>query len=98
MTAAAPIERVELRIRGRVQGVSFRAYAREEARRLGLVGWVQNMPDGSVQAVAEGPRAALERFVAWCHEGSPSASVQDVQARYEAATGEAVTFDIRRVE
>lgn len=95
MSAPAPIERVHLRIRGRVQGVSFRAYARDEARRLGLSGWVRNMPDGSVEAVAEGPRAVLDRFVAWCRTGSPQAAVEHVDARFSPPTGETATFEIR---
>lgn len=94
MSAPAPIERVQLRIRGRVQGVSFRAYARDEARRLGLVGWVRNLPDGSVEAVAEGPRTVLDRFVAWCQTGSPRAEVEHVDARFTAPTGETATFDV----
>lgn len=56
----APSERLELVVRGRVQGVYFRASTRDEARRLGLTGWVRNEPDGSVRVLAEGPRAALE--------------------------------------
>lgn len=98
MSDSAPVERVDVRVRGRVQGVSFRAHARAEARRLGLVGWVRNEPDGSVRAVAEGPRPALEAFLAWCHRGSPAAAVSAVEPRWEAATGESRTFDIRRVE
>lgn len=98
MSAQPPHERVEVRIEGRVQGVSFRAYAREEARRLGLTGWVKNEPDGTVSAVAEGPRDALERFALWCHHGSPHAAVTSVQARYGPARGETDTFEISRLE
>jgi acylphosphatase len=98
VSASPPHERVEVRIEGRVQGVSFRAYAREEARRLGLGGWVRNEPDGAVSAVAEGPRDALERFVAWCHHGSPHATVTSVKARFAPARGEPGTFEISRLE
>ncbi|HLV60087.1 MAG TPA: acylphosphatase, partial [Fredinandcohnia sp.] len=72
------IMRVELTIRGRVQGVWYRASARAAAEERGIVGWVRNCDDGSVQAVAEGPRSALEDFVAWCHKGPPAARVDSV--------------------
>jgi acylphosphatase len=98
VSAQPPHERVEVRIEGRVQGVSFRAYAREEARRLGLTGWVKNEPDGAVSAVAEGPREALERFVLWCHRGSPHAVVTGVDAGFGPARGETDTFEISRLE
>ena len=58
-----------LRIRGRVQGVWYRASTAREAGRLGLVGRVRNQADGSVEAVAQGPSEAVEQLVAWCHEG-----------------------------
>ena len=61
--------RAGLRIRGRVQGVSYRESARAEALRLGLTGWVGNLSDGSVEAVVEGPAGALEAFVTWCQRG-----------------------------
>ncbi|HWV38232.1 MAG TPA: acylphosphatase [Vulgatibacter sp.] len=89
-------ERVELRITGRVQGVFYRASCADEARRLGLVGWVRNVADGSVEAVAEGPRAALDALVEWCRRGPPAARVDDVQARWGAASGEFATFAVRR--
>ena len=79
---------VHLRIRGRVQGVFFRANARNEATRLGLSGWVRNMPDGSVEALAHGPAAAVADFVDWCAEGPPSARVDSVEREERAdATG-----------
>lgn len=80
-------ERVELRIVGRVQGVWYRASAQQEARRLGLTGRVRNLADGSVEAIAEGPRDALEAFVAWCRKGPPGARVDDVRATWAAAQG-----------
>ncbi len=60
-------KRIRLLISGRVQGVCFRAYARDEARRLGLKGWVRNLPDGRVEALAQGDPAKLGTFEAWCH-------------------------------
>ena len=80
-------ERAEIVVRGRVQGVFFRASARDEAERLGLCGEVRNLPDGSVEAVAEGPREKIEAFVSWCRRGPPAARVEDVQVRWSKATG-----------
>ncbi len=65
-------------VNGRVQGVYFRASAREKARALGLCGWVENLPDGRVSAVARGPAEALEAFAAWLAEGPPRAVVSGV--------------------
>lgn len=70
--------RKRLTISGRVQGVSFRAYAADEARRLGLRGWVRNRRDRTVEAVVEGEDPAIAEFVRWCHEGSPAAQVTKV--------------------
>ena len=89
------MERVHLTIHGRVQGVFFRAHTQEEAARLRLAGWVRNTPDGSVEAVAEGERTALESFVAWCHRGPSSARVQKVDVSWEPAQGAFSGFHIR---
>jgi acylphosphatase len=82
------VQRVHCRITGRVQGVCYRLYAREEAARRGLTGWVRNRSDGSVEAVAEGDEQGLEDFVRWCREGPPAARVADVVAEYSEAAGE----------
>jgi acylphosphatase len=89
-------ERVEILVRGRVQGVYFRASTRDEAQRLGLTGWVRNEPDGSVRLVAEGPRDALESLERWCHHGPPSAHVEDVSATWSAAEGRFREFAVTR--
>lgn len=88
--------RVSLSIHGVVQGVWFRASTREQAERLGLVGWVRNEPDGSVSAVAEGPREAVEKLVAWCHQGPPGARVDRVDAQWSQSRGDVKRFEIRR--
>ena len=72
-------------VSGRVQGVSFRAYARAEAIRLGLRGWVRNRADGTVEALAAGPGETA--FVEWCHRGSPAAQVDQVRAEPAADPG-----------
>jgi acylphosphatase len=84
---------VQVRVSGRVQGVSFRWYTQEQARRLGVVGWVRNEPDGSVLLHAEGDDEAVDALVAWCHEGPGMARVRDVAVR-EAAPAGATTFAI----
>ena len=75
-------------VRGRVQGVFFRAETRDRARSLGLSGWVRNAPDGSVEAVFEGDRERIESMLAWCRRGPSLARVDDVQAEWEEPRGE----------
>lgn len=67
-----------LLIEGLVQGVGYRAAMGIEAQRLGLTGWVRNRIDGRVEAVAQGPAGALERFIAWARRGPPAARVSAV--------------------
>jgi acylphosphatase len=81
-------QQVRLLIQGRVQGVGFRMSACEAATRLGVTGWVRNVPGGSVEALAEGEREGVDRFVAWCRVGPPLARVDDVSIERGDATGE----------
>jgi acylphosphatase len=69
-------KRVLITVRGDVQGVGFRAYTRQEARRLGLRGYVRNLPSGEVEIVAEGDGEHVDRLVAWAHRGPPAARVE----------------------
>jgi acylphosphatase len=78
---------VDVTVSGRVQGVSFRAYAEREARRLGVSGWVRNEPDGSVALHAEGPAEAVEALVDWCRGGPSLARVEGVRVRRGEASG-----------
>jgi len=82
-------------VEGRVQGVNFRYHTVRIAHRLGLTGWVANRWDGSVETVAEGPRPALQEFLAFLHRGSPAAVVTRVNARWEEPTGEFDDFRVR---
>jgi acylphosphatase len=87
--------RAHVVVSGRVQGVAFRIATVEEAQRLGgLQGWVRNLRDGRVEAVAEGERSKVEALVAWCRRGPPPARVTDVQVSWEPARGDLGTFDI----
>jgi acylphosphatase len=75
-------------VRGRVQGVWFRDSCREQAQRLGVAGWVRNLPDGRVEGVFEGEPDAVEQMVEWCHIGPPRAMVVDVDVVDEEPVGE----------
>lgn len=86
--------RVHLLISGIVQGVNFRYYTRETARRLKLTGWVKNLPDGKVEAVAEGDEKAIDEFIEWCKHGPPSAKVEHVEIKKVKYTGEFSDFKI----
>lgn len=88
--------RAGLLIKGLVQGVFYRASARDEAVRLGLTGEVRNLPGGDVEAVVEGPREQIEAFIAWCRRGPEAARVDEVQVRWEAARGEFRGFRVTR--
>jgi len=86
--------RAHVVVRGHVQGVFFRAEARDRARSLGLAGWVRNQPDGSVEAVFEGPRERVESMVTWCEHGPRGAKVTSADVRWEEPCG-AHGFSIR---
>lgn len=91
----SPLIRLGAIVRGRVQGVNFRQSTVREARRLGLTGWVMNREDGSVEVIAEGPPATVERFSAWLAKGPPSAYVSRVERSTAEASGEFSDFELR---
>ena len=74
---------VRLRIHGRVQGVWYRAWTNEEARELGLDGWVRNRRDGTVEAVLAGAAADVERMIELCRGGPPLARVSGIDVASE---------------
>ena len=88
-------ERLRLRVTGRVQGVWYRGAMQNEANRLGVHGWVRNLPDGSVEAVIEGAPSAVRALADWCKTGPPGARVVQVIAAPEPAGGELDGFHIR---
>ena len=69
---------VHIVIKGKVQGVFFRASAREEGERLGLVGWVKNTRQGDVEALVTGSNEAVAQFIDWCQKGPSRAHVSEV--------------------
>lgn len=79
--------RAHLLISGQVQRVGFRFSTQDMASVYGLTGWVQNLPDGRVEAVFEGDLASVEEMIRWCHKGPPHALVGDVEVEYEAPQG-----------
>lgn len=86
---------VRLLISGRVQGVFFRACTRDEARRLGVKGWVRNLPDGRVEVLAQGNLEQLKALEAFCRKGPPHARVHNVEVVAEkAATNALPPFEI----
>ncbi len=80
--------RAHVIVSGLVQGVWFRASTRDVALRLGLRGWVRNRPDGTVEAVFEGPRDRVEQAVAWCRRGPPAARVEHCDVIWDEPQGE----------
>jgi acylphosphatase len=90
----AQTQRARVRIRGRVQGVFFRAETRDRARSLGLGGWVRNAHDGSVEAAFEGPPERVQSMLDWCRRGPALARIEDVSVEREQPLGE-VDFEIR---
>ncbi|HYM66122.1 MAG TPA: acylphosphatase [Patescibacteria group bacterium] len=87
------MERLHAVIHGRVQGVGFRYFLLRRATELGLQGWVRNNDDGTVEIVAEGPRAGLEHLRRAAEQGPPAAGVQRVEAEWMPATGGLESFE-----
>ncbi len=100
--------RKRILVAGRVQGVAYRAYAADEAMRLGLKGWVRNRKpggigaagsppggNGQVEALVEGDDEAVRRFVEWCQRGSPAARVSNVVAQDDVTSEPLGPFEVR---
>lgn len=82
-------------VEGLVQGVGFRAFVQREARRLGVVGWVRNLPDGRVEVWAEGAPEAVDALVRRLERGPAGARVESVQAEHPAPAGRYTDFQVR---
>ncbi|HFD11288.1 MAG TPA: acylphosphatase [Crenotrichaceae bacterium] len=86
--------RVNLVIRGHVQGVFYRASACDQARKLNISGYVRNLADGSVNAVAEGKSKDIQHFINWCKIGPENANVKEVSVTSEPVTNLKTGFQI----
>lgn len=82
-------------VRGRVQGVFFRAFTQSYARQLGIAGFVRNLPDGSVEVRAEGEKSQLELLVSYLRIGPPASSVTEVVTDWSEYIGEYTGFHIK---
>lgn len=82
-------------IDGRVQGVGFRWFTHDTAAREGIHGWVRNLADGSVEVMAEGESAAVERLEAAIRRGPAAARVERVDVEDQAPAGRVTGFEIR---
>jgi acylphosphatase len=87
--------RAHVKLKGRVQGVGFRFATADQARTLGLHGWVRNLDSGAVEAVFEGPRSNVVDMVRWCEDGPPGAYVRDVHVTWDEPLEAFPRFEIR---
>lgn len=87
-------QRLHARVSGLVQGVGFRYFVYNQARHLGLTGWVRNLMDGRVEVLAEGASEDLEELLAQLHQGPGGSRVKDVLADWSSASGEFSWFSI----
>jgi len=88
------IKRVRVIISGRVQGVGFRYFTQREGERFGLVGWVKNLPNGDVEAEAEGDEAQVDTFVEAIRRGPPASRILNYQINEIPANHRDMGFDI----
>jgi acylphosphatase len=86
------VRQLHVIVRGRVQGVGFRWFVREEARRRDLAGWVQNRPDGGVEVAAAGPDAALDAFEAQLRIGPSGAQVTQLESIVDSTNESSVAL------
>ena len=86
--------RAHVVISGRVQGVFFRVETQRAAERFGVLGWVRNRPDGTVEAVFEGPQQNVDAALDWCRQGPRMSHVDKVDVNWQEYTGEFKHFDI----
>lgn len=93
--SSIPIKRAHVYISGRVQGVFFRSWTADQARRLGLGGWVRNRHDGRVEAVFEGPAASVDLMVKSSHEGPAHARVDLILDDYSEPPEGLTGFQVR---
>ena len=96
MPEAAEVLRAHVRVRGRVQGVGFRAHVEFYGRQIGVTGWVRNVGYDTVEAVAEGERTKVERFIELMKQGPRASRVDESNVDWEEPTGEFREFAVKR--
>ncbi len=96
MPAQSELVRMHVWVKGRVQGVGFRAHVEYSARQLGITGWVRNVGYDTVEAVVEGGRGKVDRFVEAMKAGPRGSQVDESRVESEAPTGEFQVFQVRR--
>jgi acylphosphatase len=89
------VQRLQAKVYGRVQGVNFRYYTQLTATQLGVVGWVRNLADGSVEVMAEGARDSLDKLLAFLRQGPPAAHVNSIDVEWREPSGEFRDFQVR---
>jgi len=90
------LSRAHVIFEGKVQGVFFRAHTREFAVKAEVMGWVRNLPNGTVEAIFEGDKEAIEAVIKLCTESQPYAEVDKYSVGWEEHTGSFASFEIRR--
>lgn len=88
--------RATLRIKGLVQGVSFRYFTHRKALDHQVNGMVRNLPNGDVEAILEGRQSDVRKVIEWCHEGPSAAEVDELLIDWEDYRGEFETFSVHR--
>ncbi len=88
------LKQLQMTVRGRVQGVFFRASTQREARRLGLSGWVRNRSDDALEILAEGEEVAIRELCGWAQKGPSAARVDRVETRWRSFSGDFPDFRI----
>ena len=86
---------IHVYIKGRVQGVFFRAETQRVAQGFNITGWVRNMADGRVEVVLEGEDTNVDNMIKWCHVGPPTARVEKFLTEEEPYTGEFRDFIVK---
>ncbi len=89
------MKRIHLIISGRVQGIFFRHNTNKVANKLGLTGFVRNLPDGNVEVIAEGDEEKLKELIAFCKKGPEGAYVEDIKIEYGKPKKEFSAFSIK---
>jgi acylphosphatase len=88
------LSRVHIRVRGRVQGVGFRAFVAQSGMIMGLTGWVRNVAYDQVETVAEGERAILEKFIEVIRTGPRASRVDECRVEWEIPSGDFTSFEV----